>query len=645
MTGRPIAIAFRLLFIKVIVLSSAAYAKEAPKYVVGKIAPEMKEGVNAVYWEDKATYRIFSRSKATYTVMQAVTILNSQAADLAKLTVGYDRLCRVTEIRAAVYDASGHLIRKIRNNEIRDVSAFDGYSLFSDNRLKAVDLSFSEYPYTIEYEYEVEYRFILNIPGFILLPGEGFSSLYAEYNLIYPKELKPRFLTRGIESDPVVVPVDPKTESTSWKFQNIRPVIIESLGPPASEVIPTIHAAPTHFEVDGYEGTMEDWASFGKWVNSINKGRNTLPPETKEKVRALTAQLSDPKEKVKALYRFMQNRTRYVSIQLGIGGWQPFPASVVDENGYGDCKALSNYMVSLLEAIDIKAHYVLIQADQSNRKFNPLFPGSQFNHAVVCVPLSTDTVWLECTSQTNPFGYMGSLTGNRKALAITDDGAVIVNTPAYGPDQNRLVRSANVSLDEKGNGVAHVETVYSGMQSETKGLNFVPDRNADAQKKWIMRTTDIPSFHLNSFRIALDGDRLPVAKVEMDLQLRQSMVVNGKRFFLTPNLMNRSSFTPKKVEQRKSAVVLTFGHSDFDTIRYTLPENIYSEHIPEPVKLSSRFGEYESSCMLEDGKIIYRRKLVVRNGEYPPEAYNELVDFLKGVNRADNMKLVFLSKT
>ncbi|NJM26365.1 MAG: hypothetical protein HC859_13660, partial [Bacteroidia bacterium] len=105
-----------------------------------------------------------------------------------------------------------------------------------------------------------------------------------------------------------------------------------------------------------------------------------------------------------------------MSIQLGIGGWQPFEASVVDKNGYGDCKALSNYAVAMLKEAGIKGYYCLVQAGEEPAKLDPMFAENHFNHIIVAVPLKQDTVWLECTSQTNPYGYLGEFTGDRQAL-------------------------------------------------------------------------------------------------------------------------------------------------------------------------------------------------------------------------------------
>ena len=130
-------------------------------------------------------------------------------------------------------------------------------------------------------------------------------------------------------------------------------------------------------------------------------------------------------------YEYVQSKTRYVSIQEGIGGLQPFPASIVDKYGYGDCKALSNYTVALLQEVGVKSFYTKIRAGEGEPDLLLDFPAQQTNHVVVAIPNDKDTIWLECTSQTNPFGYTGSFTGDRYALMITEEGGKIARTPSF----------------------------------------------------------------------------------------------------------------------------------------------------------------------------------------------------------------------
>jgi transglutaminase-like putative cysteine protease len=621
-----------------------SFGKETPKYVVSQIPEEFKQNVNAVFWEDKMVFEIQAEDRASFRMFQAITILNSNGSTHAKVAVFYDKLSKVTTLKGTVYDADGKVIKRVKPSDIHDHSLFDGYTLYSDNRLKEIDLSNGNYPYTIEYEYEVEYRFLFSIPDFSA-GDEKISILNSEFTLIYPRELKPQFLSHNIDIKPQVTQLNETTESISWKFKNVKPLTLEPMSLNRSELMPLIEVAPTRFAFDGYKGNMESWNSFGLWINSLNKGRDVLPNETKQKVMAIAKEFPDPKEKVMALYKYMQDKTRYVSIQLGIGGFQPFDATVVDVNGYGDCKALSNYMVSLLSTIGIKAHYVLVYAGRSNPKLKTNFPSSQFNHAIVCVPMERDTIWLECTSQTNPFGYMGSFTGNRKALAITDNGAAIVNTPVYNENHNKQIRTADVVLSDNGNARAKVTTLYAGIQYENGGLSFVMGNNNDGQKKWLQNNTSIPVFDINSFNITEKKNIIPEATVNVDLTLNKFATVSGKRIFLTPNLMNRSSFIPPKVDERKTPVVLRTAYEDIDTINYTVSDQIYPEFLPEPIKFKSRFGEYEATFKLQQGKVTYTRKVIMRQGEFPAESYQELIDFYKSVSRADNTKIVFLNKT
>ena len=87
------------------------------------------------------------------------------------------------------------------------------------------------------------------------------------------------------------------------------------------------------------------------------------------------------------------------------------------------------------------------------------------------------------------------------------------------------------------------------------------------------------------------------------------------------------------------------AYTDIDTIRYHLPEGIYPEYMPPAVKLKSRFGEYEANFTLDQDNLIYIRKIKMNKGEFPPESYTELIEFYRNLNKADNTKMVFLSKT
>jgi hypothetical protein len=611
------------------------------KYAVSNIPAELKENVNVVVREDHMKFKILAKNKATHHVHYVVTVLNEKGNDFASHDIWYDKLTKVTDLNAYVYDAAGGVIKRLKNKEIYDHAYHDGASLFNDDRLKSIDLSQSTYPYTVEFEYELEFNFLYYIPGF-WVGGEKESYQNVSYELSYPPSLAPRYKIFNIEASPNKVS-ELGFENIKWSFKDVKPIKREASGPPREEIVPHILAAPSTFEFEGYSGTMDTWQHFGQWIVSLNKGRDLLPEETKEKVRSLTKGLTTQEEKIKALYEYMQNKTRYVGIQLGIGGYQPFEASLVDRTGYGDCKALSNYMVALLKEAGIASNYILIKAGGSG-SFNTDFPSTQFNHAITAVPNGRDTLWLECTSQTNPFGYQGRFTGDRKALMITEDGGKIVNTIKYSPEQNSQLRTAEVELDATGNAKAKIRTTNKGIQYENDGLDNVMN-NVDEQKKWIQNNTEIPNFNINSFSMVEKKDKIPSAIVKLDLTLNRYATVSGKRIFVVPNLMNRLTGIPEKMAERKTDVVRSTNYLDLDTIKFTIPENLYPEFLPEPIKINSKFGEYEANFKFDAGKVIYTRRMKVWQCRFPKETYNELVDFYKNVNRADNTKLVFLNKT
>jgi hypothetical protein len=618
---------------------------DTPKYPVSQIPQDLKKDANAVIREYKTVFQILGAGKAKVHTSYAVTVLNSKAKSYASETLYYNKLSKVEDFNAVVYDEAGNQIKKLKNKDILDQSAYDGFSLYSDYRLKHADMTQTIFPFTVYFDYSIEYNYLYEIADVEFVPGENVSVQSSSYEIIFPTGLTPRFKQINLDAKPTETMLPDGLKSMSWKVENLKSMRREPFGPTFSELAPGVIIAPTIFEYSGYRGDMSSWDSYGKWQQSLNDGRDVLPPQAKQKVKQLTANLNTVEEKAKVLYEYLQNKTRYVSIDIGIGGVQPFEAKVVDEVGYGDCKALSNYMVALLKEAGVEAYYCTVLAGKNPRDLHEDFPSHQANHIIVAVPNKSDTVWLECTSQTNPFGYLGTFTGDRKALLISKQGAKLVKTIHYTADDNVQSRTANVTIEITGDAKAKVKTRYKGIEYENDNLDQYLDLQNDDQKKWVQNNTSIPTFDVNSFSMKDNGGKIPTAVVSLDLNLKRYSTISGKRIFFTPNLMNKSSFIPEKVDGRKTNFFLKSTYTHLDTINYKLPEGIYPEFLPEPVKLTSRFGEYEASVKVDQGNLVYIRRVKMNKGQYPANTYQEMVDFFKGINKADNMKMVFMSKT
>src|SRR6185369_213615 len=108
------------------------------KYPVSLIPEELKKDVNVVIREDQMVFTIRSRNNATLSVHFVATILNEKGGRRAMLSLGYSKLRKLVDLNAVAYDAFGRQIKKLKNSEISDRAAYDGFSLFSDYRVKSI---------------------------------------------------------------------------------------------------------------------------------------------------------------------------------------------------------------------------------------------------------------------------------------------------------------------------------------------------------------------------------------------------------------------------------------------------------------------------------------------------------------------------
>jgi transglutaminase-like putative cysteine protease len=630
-------------------LGSQLQAGDPPKYEVSKIPAELIKGAKAVVRTDKVIVDVHDIGRATQKVIYAITIFNEEADSYTKRQVGYDKLTKINYIEGKVYDQFGKVVAKLKKSDIQDVATFDGFTFVSDDRVKVATLARGSYPYTVEFEYELDDRNLLHYTTWYTQPDPKIAVESATLEVSLPKDFPElRYYGQNLTAQVEVSErAGKKVYQWNWANVTVKPKR-EPYTPMSNDKTEILQVAPSIFEVEGYKGEMTSWENLGKWSSLLNQGREELPPATQAKIQEMTASIPNKLDKIKTLYEYMQSKTRYVGVQLGIGGWQPFPASEVDSKGYGDCKALSNYMKALLKTVGIESYYTLIRAGSEGEKyrFNPNFPSRQFNHVILCVPLEKDTLWLECTSQSQAAGYMGDFTDDRYALLVTPEGGKLVRTPTYQKKDNFSERKAIVKLDLEGNATAEIHTQYSGLKQDENGIDYYTTLSKDEQKKWLYEKTKIANFEITSFDLSRQKSRIPTVSENLKVKINALASKSGKRLFLQPNLLSKWEKIPQEIENRQEEVqVSSYDFYDKETIEFELPEGYYLEHKPEDVNIQSVFGEYQASINFEGNKIIYTRQVSLNKNVFPKEKYKEWLEFYKGVAKADKMKIVLVSKT
>ena len=635
-----------LILLLLLLSMSVTFGGNKKHYAAADIPPQLLTNAKAVLRSKTVVYERKDINSATEKISYAVTVLNKGGEELGFFAQPYYKFSRVSAISAVVYDKNGKKVKSIPTSKILDV-AIDGWtSLYSDQRVKFINPQYDDYPFTVEYSCTISYHGILSVPSWQVYPSYDMSVQEETFTLMTPEtpdnhaDLGVRY---HLNDSSLVIEKNSNKEGTNYRLhlENLLAMSREDYSWSIGYVTPSVNFAPVTFSISGFEGSYKSWEEFGGFENQLIQGRDALPEETVSKIKALISDDTSRREMVETLYHYMQNKVRYVSVQKGIGGWQPIEAEKVDALSYGDCKALTNYMKGLLKVVGIKSDYTLVYAGSHAEPIISDFPSNQFNHAILCVPLARDTIWLECTSQQAPCGYLGTFTDDRDVLAVDDSGAAtLLHTPAYGHDVNRRNRFTTVDVDASGNCDVHIKTKHSGMFYD-ENLPLYRDTR-DNQKKELLKQIHLSTITLKDFNFVEDKKSFPpVIYAEVALEARSYATKSGNRLLLTPYLFSKDGTAHFRHKKRHAPIVIRRSYSTTDTVVYHLPEGYVAANFADKT-ITSRFGDCHISVSGEPGKITYVRSFNVYKGTYPPSDWEKFTAFLEALDKADKTKMVLM---
>ncbi len=624
----------------VIGLSMAMCGGDERPFAVSNIPPSLREHAGAVVRLYERTFTVKNESRAVETCRYAVTIYRKEDRDNGRLTIPYDQFVKVSDLDATLYDAQGGKIRSLEKSDIKDYPQFGEYSLFQDDRTREASLYYDQYPYTVEFTYELSYDGYLGWPTWYSRLSRDPVQI-SRFTVTMPEDSTLRWWCNKDSVAPVVRKVS-GNNVYEWSVGDQRTIEKEAINNSLEDCSLVVRIAPSVFEISDRAGSMRSWSDFGKWCYQLYDEKGNLPDQAKQDIKSLIQLTDTPTEKIRKVYDYMQSRTRYVSVQLGLGGWQPFDASYVHERGYGDCKALSNYTIALLKEAGITAYPVLVRMGQYRHILIPEFPSNQFDHVIVCVPLPQDTVWLECTDQTAPMDHLGDDLENRSGLMLTPDGGTLIPLPSTRPVDNDQVRTAAIAIDYFGDAKGSLKVAWHGDQGDYVRGALV-DETPDGRLQWAIRSLGHPNAKLNGYTIDGVDKHQSAISMSAEFAIPRFAVGSQARLFFNPNVMNRRTYVPPEISQRLTPIFLYYPSLSIDSIRYVLPTGVKVEALPAPMEIQSSFGKFtEKTVAIGDTAVQFYRRLEIHEYTIPASQYSEYRKFFFDVVRADRGEVVLV---
>jgi transglutaminase-like putative cysteine protease len=606
----------------------------------------LTENAHSIVREQNTTVHLLSQREMKVSKRRVVTVLDKHGNSQVDAYLHYNNSIKIKKIYALVYDLVGNEIAKIKEKDFRDVSAVPGGTLYSESRVKYLEYTPVQFPYTVEFVYEFTTANTGVIPSWYLQNNYNESVEKTEYAVHFSEPgLCPEFREFNLEG--IEVSTQKSTNSVSFTATGLKPIARESLSPSFEKLVPHIKTRMVNFHYEGVDGRAEDWNSLGKWItDNLLDGQGELPEATRARARDLVKGIKDPLEKARIIYEFVQQNTRYISVQIGIGGVKPISASVVDKVKYGDCKGLSNYTKALLEVAGVPAYYCHVEAGRDKTGFLADFADlGQGNHVILAIPDGEGLQWIDCTSTTLPFGFLGDFTDDREVLMVTPEGGRLVRTPAYLNESNYQLTEANLLVTAQGAIKGTVAISTRGIQYDNHlglGAKTKDDQIAYYREYWpYINNLMLPSVTTNHDKGAIRFNE----QVEIDALAYAAL--NGNLMLLAPNVLNRSLYVPDRYRNRELPFEVSRGFLDEDNFTLKLPAGFRLESMKQEKAIVSEFGEYVFKMEYDKEKhqLAYTRKFLVKAGSYPSEKFDEYREFRKSVTAADNGQIVLVKNS
>jgi Domain of Unknown Function with PDB structure (DUF3857)/Transglutaminase-like superfamily len=641
---RRLISAVRLALCTTVVFAAAAALAGTPdwlKQVAQGPLPAYAGDTNAVVLLDETITNVSSAGEVHTTHRKAYKILRPQGRTRGTVHVYFDSETRLTFLKAWSITA-GDDAYEVKESDAVETTLFSE-SLYQDTRYKSLQIPAAQPGSVVGYEYQQRGR------SSVLQTLWMFQDEIPVRRARFVLELPPNWSYAPYwRNHAALTPQQSGENRWTWELADVEPIHSESQMPNWRSVAGElgISFAPRDSASSGRSyGT---WTQIGRWYVGLTVGRRDVTPEVRNKTRELVAGTADPLDKIRRLTAYVQHDIRYVSIEIGIGGYQPHPAAEVFSNRYGDCKDKVTLLSAMLREAGVDSYYVLINDEREFLSVD--FPTSlNFNHVILGIRLPPQVdagsvfatlpheklgklLFFDPTDSSTPLGYLPSSLQANYGLLVTEEGGELVKLPLLPPSVNVITRVAKLNIDSSGKLTGTVDEIRTGPAAAAMREELLAVPKIQRQKVFQNLVSNLlDGAVLTKASISDFGDSSNPLSVSYGLVANAYAQRSGQLFLLRPCALGNKGGDLLEGKPRQQPVVFRHTTHESDTFDVSYPAEYSIDELPQAVKYEYPFATYKSDLRVDEHVLHYTRTYELRAIQVPVQQLEGLKQLFRQI--------------
>jgi tetratricopeptide (TPR) repeat protein len=560
-----------------------------------------------------------------------VQVHNDQGArDNAEFAIRYTPSRQQVDVREARVYRAGRVVATASRFD-QDLSE-PWYGLYYDYRALVLRMEGLRAGDVIEIEYLVEDNTPHNLLGdtfgdFVFLQ-ESIPRADAEVVVVHPSA---REIRTNDERRPWLVhTVEAQGDLTVQRFRmHDVPAVKDEPGMPGySEVAAYLHVS-----------TFRSWPEVADWYAALVRDQLKDDAAIRDAVAQAVAGLGDERARIRAVHNLAVRQTRYVGLEFGIHGYQPYRVPDVYARKFGDCKDKAALLVVMMRLIGVDAEMVLVRTRRGGDVADVPASLAIFDHAITYLPKYD--LYLDGTAEFSGTEELPAQDQGVPVLRIAP-GETLRRTPVLPPEASRVEVVLSGGLDGSGAARLRESLRLRGQAAADWRRHYQsPAQRRDRyEQAWNER-------HAGARLI--DVDMPGVEDLEADVRVEADVQVPalGRKeghVLQVPVAAREGEMVRTYARQsaRRYDLVLDYPWTQEARLELDAPPGMTVGALPPARRIDGPFGQFELSVQRDGTRVLSRVRLRIAHNRVPAASYAEFRRFLLQVDEALGQKITFV---